>query len=139
MTFCGVWTFTYNCIICFCQLWRTFEFTHNSVKSTLFVHRISQQICMYLHTVLHTHNLSLDTIASADSDAGQYFYLDARRTESGAWAWASNGKRLRSYNWGSDSPRNFLGIENCIVIHKDSGKWSDESCHKLAKAICQYP
>ena len=55
MTFCGVWTFTYNCI-CFCQLWRTFEFTHNSVKSTLFVPCISQQICMYLPRVAHTQS-----------------------------------------------------------------------------------
>jgi len=52
------------------------------------------------------------------------------------WVW-SDGKRFNYTNWKPGSPNN-LSDNQCIVVDKTTGKWSNENCHQPKRFMCKF-
>ena len=83
----------------------------------------------------------LDTIVKANPKyTTPYFFLDAKRAEGGgSWIWEHTKQNVAKPNWGEGQPRNYMGVQDCIIIQTNDKKWETSSCKVILKAICQYP
>ena len=56
------------------------------------------------------------------------------------WVWESSNVTLNtdSYtNWGPLEPRHVVDYEDCVVLHKTTGKWADVKCDRQQVPVCE--
>ena len=57
--------------------------------------------------------------------------------ESG-WEWV-DGSITNYRNFDINEPNNWLGMEDCVVIKKTTGKWNDVPCNLKLNYVCKRP
>ncbi|KAG8132942.1 hypothetical protein E2320_010755 [Naja naja] len=71
----------------------------------------------------------------------KYYWIGIRKIEN-EWRWIGTNKQLteEAKNWADGEPNNGRKNEDCVEIYikrtKDSGKWNDEPCYKMKRALC---
>ncbi|XP_071984825.1 L-selectin-like isoform X2 [Engystomops pustulosus] len=70
-----------------------------------------------------------------------YYWIGIRKINN-TWTWVGTNKTLTddAKNWGAGEPNNRRHKEDCVEIYikrpKDSGKWNDDGCNKMKRALC---
>ncbi|XP_053550068.1 L-selectin [Bombina bombina] len=70
-----------------------------------------------------------------------YYWIGIRKIND-KWTWVGTNKTLtgEAENWGKGEPNNKGSREDCVEIYigrkVDAGKWNDDACKKLKRALC---
>lgn len=74
------------------------------------------------------------------SAAGGWIGLNDRKSESSfVWNYAKSSD-LKYTSWATGEPNNYnakCNIENCVMMSKASGKWSDVICNAFNSFVCE--
>jgi C-type mannose receptor len=54
----------------------------------------------------------------------------------GRFQW-QDGSNLSFTNWNNGEPNNYGGVEKCVELFVESGKWNDMDCKYLRPSICK--
>ncbi|XP_066513144.1 macrophage mannose receptor 1-like [Hoplias malabaricus] len=104
----------------------------------------AQSYCRETHTDLATVNnmeemKNLNTTLKDKTTSSVWIGLN--RGNTGRWLWSladgglySEGEEYR--NWYSGQPDNSGGIEYCVTMWNNPGKWNDDRCDKLHPFVC---
>lgn len=95
----------------------------------------------YTHLVAIQNQEEIQYLDSILSHSPFYYWIGIRKIE-GQWVWIGTGKPLteEAANWAPGEPNNKQANEDCVEIYikrqRDRGKWNDELCSKLKRALC---
>lgn len=116
------WTFTYS------------KDTMTWTKAKAWCENQSQMLMFILNE--EENNFLKDNVPKGSS----YYWIGLRKNES-SWFWHGTGKMLEGTEyWAPKEPNNKMQDEDCVEIYINdghrNGKWNDEKCWKLKRALC---
>nr|XP_009668122.1 PREDICTED: P-selectin-like [Struthio camelus australis] len=71
----------------------------------------------------------------------RYYWIGIRKLN-GTWTWVGTRKALtkEAENWAEKEPNNKRSNQDCVEIYikrqQEPGKWNDEPCSKMKRALC---
>ncbi|XP_066513156.1 macrophage mannose receptor 1-like [Hoplias malabaricus] len=104
----------------------------------------AQSYCRQTHTDLATVNnmeemKNLNTTLKDKTTSSVWIGLN--RGNTGRWLWSlADGDLYREgeeyRNWDSGRPNNYGGIQYCVTMWTNPGKWNDDNCDKPYPFVC---
>ena len=73
------------------------------------------------------------------SGDGGWIGLNDRKSEA-SFMWNSAKSKIKFSSWAKNEPNNYnakCNIENCVVMSKGNGKWSDVICNAFYPFVCE--